>query len=396
MTLTLDDLTFLTSPAGAELLARLKDEDLAEANSLTLLTRLRKAYPADHARAALELARLRLKAVDKFGPSAAKLYFTREALEQASDRLIRQWRAGQLAQVVETIVDAGCGIGSDSLAFAGAGLTVTGLDRDPLRVAMAQHNAAALGLAATFHVGDVTVDLPQAEAVFFDPARRDEAGNRLYQVEQYQPPLSTIHGWSHRLQVVKLAPGVEIEQLEAYGGQIAFISVNGDLKEANLWRGLDATGLKAVLLTGEAALTWPNDGSYQPLDLEIPVTPPHGWLIEPDPALLRAGLVQDAAQQFNGTLLDETIAYFTSDTQPQSPWVRAWRILDWMPFNLKKLRTYLREHNVGNVTVKKRGTAVTPDTLIPQLKLSGANSRTLVLTRCRGQQIVMVCEDIAP
>jgi hypothetical protein len=53
----------------------------------------------------------------------------------------------------------------------------------------------------------------------------------------------------------------------------------------------------------------------------------------------------------------------------------------------------LREHSVGTVTVKKRGSAVTPEVLIPQLKLKGDQSRTLVLTRCQGQQIVMICQD---
>jgi hypothetical protein len=64
-----------------------------------------------------------------------------------------------------------------------------------------------------------------------------------------------------------------------------------------------------------------------------------------------------------------------------------------MPFNLKKLRAYLRERNVGAVTVKKRGTAVTPEVLIPQLKLKGDESRTLVLTRCRSKQVVIICQD---
>ncbi len=67
-----------------------------------------------------------------------------------------------------------------------------------------------------------------------------------------------------------------------------------------------------------------------------------------------------------------------------------------MPFNLKKLRAYLREHHVGRVTVKKRGTAVTPESLIPQLKLKGDVSRTIVLTRFQGAQIVLICADIVP
>jgi hypothetical protein len=120
-------------------------------------------------------------------------------------------------------------------------------------------------------------------------------------------------------------------------------------------------------------------------------------LFEPDPALIRAGLLAEVAGHFyKGFLLDETIAYFTAHAyDPTLPdhLARAWRILDWMPFNLKKLRAYLRERSVGSVTVKKRGTVVTPEVLIPQLKLKGDVSRTLVLTRCRGEQIVIICQD---
>jgi hypothetical protein len=147
-------------------------------------------------------------------------------------------------------------------------------------------------------------------------------------------------------------------------------------------------------LIGDAVHHWQSSADYTSTDASL--SEPHSWLVEPDPALLRAGLVQDVAAHFNGSLLDETIAYFTTDQKPNSPWLRSWAVLDWMPFNLKRLRTYLRDHRVGNVTVKKRGTAVTPETLIPQLKLKGDESRVLVLTRFKGQQIVMICTEFAP
>lgn len=386
--MTLDDLAFLVSPAGEQLLLRLSQTDLSDSSTLPVLTALRKDYPAQQARAALEMARLRLKAIDKFGDDAKRMFFTREALEQASDPLIRSYRAAQIGAV--QIVDACCGIGSDSLAFAQAGAQVTGLDNDQLRIAIAQYNAAILGLNIHFQAADVSHALPDSEVVFFDPARRDERGNRLYDVQRYQPPLSTIKGWGQRRIVVKLSPGVELAQLDEYVGLVEFISVAGDLKEAVLWRGTEQTGLQASLLDNGEALHWLNTAySLRTPDLSEPLA----WLVEPDPALIRARLVQDAAQQFGGRLLDETIAYFTTESKPDSRWLRGWRILDWMPFNLKRLRAYLRQHRVGRVTVKKRGTAVTPDTLIPQLRLSGDEERVLVLTRCRGQQIVMICAE---
>jgi SAM-dependent methyltransferase len=389
MGITLDDVAFLTSAAGERALARLVDADLREAETLRLLTALRKEYTASEAGAALEMARLRAQGVEKFGAAAGRLFFTRDALEQASHPTVRAYRAGELRRLgVSSVMDACCGIGADSLAFAQAGLPVTGVDRDAVRVALARHNAAALGLAARFIEGDVCEGLPDADCAFFDPARRDSAGKRIFAVERYEPPLATLRGWAHHLVVTKLSPGVELAQLEPYGGCVEFISVAGDLKEATLWRGAGMVGRRATLLTGEQFMHWEDGGAH------AEVGDPQAWLVEPDAALLRAGLVQDAAARFGGRLLDETIAYFTTTARPESLWLRSWAVLDWMPFHVKRLRAYLRERDVGQVTVKKRGSPVTPEELIPQLKLRGAESRVLVLTRLRGAPVVLVCAAI--
>jgi SAM-dependent methyltransferase len=386
MPITLLDIEFLLSVTGESLLQRLRGENLSKANTLRLLTTLRKDYTAEQAGAAVEMARLRLKAVDKFGDDAASMFFTRDALEQASDPLIRDYRAELIG--AQILVDAGCGIGADSLAFAKAGADVIGLDIDHVRVEIARYNARVLGLKARFEVVDIRDGLPPSDVVFFDPARRDDQGKRIYDVERYQPPLSIVRTWKQPSIIVKLSPGVDLDQLKNYAGLVNFISVAGDLKEALLSLGGGMRQTRATLLRPGEHYFWEREVDFIP---ETVIAAPRGWLIEPDPATLRAGLVQDVAAQFNGSMLDETIAYFTTDTKPESPWIRAWQILDWMPFNVKKLRAYLRQHNVGTVTMKKRGSPVTPEALIPQLKLKGSASRTLVLTRFQGQPIVIIC-----
>jgi hypothetical protein len=142
------------------------------------------------------------------------------------------------------------------------------------------------------------------------------------------------------------------------------------------------------LLTGQAVYHWQQSTSGD----SAPLSAPRHWLVEPDPALLRAHLVQDVALASGGFMLDATIAYFTTDSQPDSPWLRAWPISDWMLFNLKALRAYLRERHIGQVTVKKRGSPLTPEELIPKLKLKGENQGLLVLTRHQGKPIVIVCQ----
>lgn len=414
--MNLSQIEFLISDTGKHLLEKLADEDLSDARTLTLLTSLRKTYTSEQTAAALETARLRLKAREKFGSDAAKMLFTRNALEQASDPAVRRYRAAHHAalKTTGTALDLCCGIGADTLALAEAAQheTVLGLDYDPVRIAIARHNASVLGLTnAHFEVADVT-DLKslavrnlqfhgegfRLKSIFFDPARRDDSGKRIYDVERYIPPLSLIKDWlpSGAPIMVKLSPGVDLDQLRPYSGYVEFISVDGDLKEAVLHLNQPAHEssnhypYSATLLTqsGEP-LRWTR--TFTP---ESRLSGPRGWLIEPDAALIRAGLVQDAAQQFDGTQLDDLIAYFTTDTKPDSPWIRAWKIVDWMPFNLKKLRAYLREHGVGRVTVKKRGSPLEPEALIAQLKLKGGSeSRTLVLTQHVGKPIVIVCED---
>jgi SAM-dependent methyltransferase len=382
-------LDFLLSPRGHALLTQLAQENLSESNHLKLLTRLRKDYSAEEAAAALTMARLRLKAVDKFGEDAAKLYFTDDALQQASDPQIRAYRSQNLGGL--RILDVCCGIGADSLSFAQAGASVHGLDIDPLRIAMAQANAAALGLDAHFSVADVTQGIPSGfDMIFFDPARRDEQGRRLYDVEAYIPPLSIIQQWKAPKIMIKLSPAVDLEQFGNYDGLFEFISVDGDLKETVLHLGTE-TSFQATLITDGEIHHWHNEGS----ETNFTLAEPHGWLCEPDASLMRAGLIREVAASLNATMLDETIAYFCTQEKPDSPWLRAWKIREWLPFNLKRLRERLRFYDVGTLTVKKRGSPISPEELIRQVKAKGKESATVALTRYAGQHIAILCDDIA-
>lgn len=396
-----DSLAFLTSPMGEALLERLASEDLRESNHLRLLTQLRRECAATDASAALELAILRQKAVSKFGADAGRMFFTRDALEQASDPAARAYRANRIQMNRQgakdaklRVIDACCSIGADALAMAAVGLEVVGLDLDPLRIAMAQLNAAAVGVNVTFAEADVRLSIPRAEAVFFDPARRTTNGKRLHHIEDYQPPLSLIHEWEHALVAVKLSPGVDLDQLADYPGEIEFISVEGDLKEAILWRGEGLQGLRATRIDAKGIHHFynPTREALSPAEISMP----RSWLLEPDPTILRAGLVGGLAADLNGWQLDATIAYITTEKRPTSSWVRAWRIREWLPFNMKKLKAHLREHGFGQVTIKKRGFPMTPEEVLAALKPRGENACTLVMTRWAGQPIVIVCDDFTP
>lgn len=378
-------------------MAALSHADLSDANTLKLLTDLRKKHPTELAAAALETARLRLRGREKFGTRADSMFFTRDALEQATDSRASRARFADL-DTTRWVLDLGCGIGGDSLTLTELGARVVGVELDPLRLALARVNVPAMSVIQA----DLRAPLPirtndqNGATVFFDPARRAN-GKRIFSLNDYLPSLDIIETWQYEHLLVKLSPGVDLQELAGYqraGDGVLFISLDGDLKEAVLSRRAPELGLiqpaKTALVVEKSGVVHRWESSDTPAD--VGVQTPRGWLYEPDPAIIRAGLVQDLGAELGATLIDSTIAYLTGDQPITTPFARFWRIIDWMPFNLKKLKEYLRVRQIGRITVKKRGSPITPEELIAKLKPNGeGDERVIVLTRVQDQPAILIC-----
>jgi len=347
---------------------------------------------AARAAAALTTVQLRVKAVAKFGDDAVRMYFTPDALEQATRKRVAEHRAARLAAAApSSVIDLGCGIGGDLVAISRAGLTVAGVDLDPLRVGMAGANLAALGLPGAVQVADATrVDTGGFGVVFLDPARRTGAG-RSFSVEDWLPSWSFVTAQLRRPAVVKLAPGLP-HDLIPDGVEAEWVSEAGEVKEAVLWSGYLATCRRRATVipstgSGQAAtsgLASLDDGDDPYDGLERPVRELGRILYEPDGAVIRAGLVTAVAAGVEGGLVDEHIAYVTSDRAFHTPFARAYEVLEVLPFREKLLKAALRERSIGALTIKKRGVEVVPEQLRKRLQLSGDNEATLVLTRVAG------------
>ncbi|WP_116212354.1 THUMP-like domain-containing protein [Streptomyces olivoreticuli] len=376
----------LLTEEGRHLLAELRDHDPSQ--ELATATRLRREHPAELVSAALGQARLRQRAVAKFGAEDAyRMFFTPNGVEQSTRKTVAEYRAARFAALgVRSVADLCCGIGGDALALARAGVRVLAVDRDPLACAVAQANAEALGLADLIEVrcADVTeVDTSSYDAVFVDPARRGGRG-RIFDPEAYSPPLS----WAVQAALaapraaLKIAPGIPHEAIPDEA-EAEWISDGGDVKEAVLWFGTAPGTRRATLLPSGATL--PGRGLPDPA-----VRPVGRYLYEPDGAAIRAHLVAEVAEDLTGGLIDETIAYVTSDELRPTPYATPYEITDVLPFNLKHLKKLMREREIGVAVIKKRGSAVEPEDLRKKLKLEGVNSCVIVLTRAAGAPTMLL------
>ncbi|GAA4688548.1 THUMP-like domain-containing protein [Phytohabitans rumicis] len=378
----------LRTPDGERALATAAE--LAGGDPLAAAAAMRASgVPADLAAAALTQAELRRRAAGKFGRDAARMFFTRAGLEQATRAAVADRRAARLrAAGVRTLADLGCGIGADAFAAARSGIKVYAVEADPETATVAAANASALGLDVTVECGDATAfDLSGVDAVFCDPARR-RGGRRVFDPAAYSPPWDFVAALPERVPrtVLKLAPGID-HALVPPGAEAEWVSVGGDVVEAAFWCGPLASVPRRATLLDRGELT--GSGAER-----APIGPVRDYVYDPDGAVVRAHLVAEFAATVGGNLADPEIAYVYADAPAPTPYARGFRVLVTLPFSLKRLRALLRERDVGRVEILKRGSALDPERLRRDLRLTGSGPATLVLTRVAGAPTVLVCDPL--
>lgn len=391
--LTIETATWLTMPEAQAGIAEAMRLPLDERHTLSTLMVLQKEFTQDYAAALLDQARLRLRARSKFGKAAEQMLFTDEALQQASGISIANYRARRYAPF-GGVVDLGCGIGGDAIALSHITPHLLALDLDPIRLILAHYNVKVVGGATIAEMVPsdwTTYPFPSRfSAAFADPARRTEE-RRVYSLYEMIPPIGAV------LQVqqilphlgVKVMPGVPDTELPT-DSEAEWISEGGVCKEGVLWFGELRQGAArtATIVTDSNTFTL---SSADPAP-SLAVTPPRAYLYEPDPAVIRATLVAQAALPMGASQIDPQIAYLTGEMPVLTPFLRGWQVLLHAPFNLKTLNRMIRELDGNVVAVKKRGSPIEPEPFRKRLKSTPTGRPlTVFLTRHLNEPYMIVC-----
>ncbi len=372
-----------------EALAAATDEP--EPDSLGAAARMRARFGPDASAAALSQASLRRAARAKFGVRAAGLFFTRSGLEQATRPEVAAEHARRFVAAGATrVIDLGCGIGSDALAFLDAGLDVVGVEVDPVTAAVARANLGDRAIVTCAEAQEVVADLlTPGVAVFCDPARRNER-SRLWRVEDFSPPWSLVTGLldGRRPAGVKLGPALPWAQIpEAVEAE--WVSHHGDVVEVALWAGgAGRCGVRGALLWPQARL------AHDPAAPDPPVRPLGAYLYEPDGAVIRARGIAALAETLGAGVLDPHIAYLTADRLVATPFATAYQVLDRLPFEEKVLRRWVADRDIGSLEIKKRGVEISPERLRARLRPRGTRAVTLIISRTPRGALVAAVERV--
>ena len=389
----------LSSDDGRALLAGLSAFSEERATDAAAYARARAIPEVAAAALATAFARRRAIAAGKFSRADVML-FTRAGYEQATSEAVARHRATRFA-AYRTVADLCCGIGSDAVALAAVTKCVAAVDFDPDALACARANADALGVGSRVRIAAsdaLTFDLRGQEAAFADPSRRRE-GVRVRGGHRYSPALESLLARAAELPgcrlAVKVAPGLTFEDpqlrlsLARAPLEIELVSERGTCKEAVLWCGdlaradgarratvIDASGIH--ILDGDptekAALR--GFGTY---------------VGEPDPAVIRAGLLAAVCDASDAGPMDSRVAYLAADRPAPSPFVRWYPVIEAIPFNVKRVRARLRARNIGHLVVKTRAFPLTPDDVTALLKPEGSEHATLVCTTVREKKWAVLC-----
>jgi THUMP domain-like len=366
---TLDDVEYLRSTAGTEALAEVSRRPLTDTTRVTDIAWARARFAA-HAAVLVETTVLRRKAAAKFS-RADNWLFTDEALQQATAEPVGRHRARRLAGA--RVHDATCSIGTELASLRGSAERLIGSDVDPVRLVMARNNVADIEVCRADALHPVTRDA----VVVLDPARRS-GGRRRFDPRDYTPALDDLLSvYRRRDVVVKCAPGIDFDAVTQLGftGEIEITSLAGSVREACLWSaGVAGAGVRrraTMLDTGEEFTdTEPDDCA---------VAPAGRWIVDPDGAVVRAGLVRQYAARHGLWQLDRDIAYLSGDRLPSG--VRGFEVLEELSYSERRLRQALSAREVGAVEILVRGAAVDPDALRPRLRLRGSQRASVVIAR---------------
>ena len=397
--MTIEQAKALVELAEGTLLGQVR-ERLARDGALKVRSWLTPQVPPEHARALLDAAECQIRFSEKFHQSELWL-LTREAAEQATRSSMAAWRASYLKERCPDVThlrELGTGIGGDSVYLARE-FVFQGYERDSARAHLATQNIRRLSPEAEnaqVHAESASVSQLSGEMLFVDPARRNEG--RKFHPEDWEPPLSTLTNLPHfRTVVVKAAPGLPSDSVPD-GFEVHFLSHQGHLKEAMLLR-------TESLAPRRHAWLWRQQTPH-PLHLEgemllAPVRPPKAgeFLLNPDPALVRSGLLGQFCLPLEAGLVHPKIAYISASKPNASPWVDSFRVLETAPLNWKRLEQAIGSLDWSDFEYLGRGVPFSQGEVLTKLKkgkkkLTGSQRGSLIIYRSDNDYQVLIAERI--
>lgn len=277
----------------------------------------------------------------------SKLLYTEEDLRFCTNWLVAEYRAKRLA--CDAIIEVGCGIGIQTIAFAKVCKQVYAIELDARKIRYAQENAKSAGCSnVEFLNGDaleLLAKIPKADTLFCEPERDPQAAERRF--GDLRPSITKLlKAVAHLTEncCIELPPQLKSVPLE---GEQEYVSVDGKLNRQHLYTGkLAKCAVSAVALPSGARLTC-DVGEKLRMPKSVP---PTKFLYQLDATVIQAGL---QALLIGRGLSPVSAEFLTAVTQQSSPFfAKSYSMLARVPFDQGRILAELQRLRAGKAIIR--------------------------------------------
>lgn len=307
--------------------------------------------------------RLRAK-VPAWAAVADLHYPSRLALEQCSGEAAAGYKLRVVRRLLPqqggTLVDLTGGLGVDFSFLARHFRKAVYVERQAELCRLARHNFPLLGLENAVVTeadgADFLAEMPEADLVFLDPARRDGAGRKTVLIEDCEPDvleLKTLLMEKAAFVMLKLSPMLDLHSAVKALGCVAeahVFATRGECKDLLLVLRRGASLPVVHCVDDEADFAFTADEESAACPVYAPCV--KQYLYEPGAALLKAGAFKTVAVRFGLEKLHPHTHLYTSDRLVPGFPGRSFRVERTGGFGKRELRTFCEGVDRANLTVR--------------------------------------------
>lgn len=325
------------------------------------------------------------------------------SMEQCSSELTAKYKAALCSG--ERLTDLTGGFGIDCAFMSVNFQSSCYVERNEGLCKIAEHNFKMLQLPNVSvncaEAADFLANMPRADVVYLDPARRDKNGKKTVSIGDCEPDVTKLKDLllSKAGEVwVKFSPMLDLnlalkdipEVTEAH-----VVAVNNECKELLLKIAQDGMcgDVKIVCANlkkaGDMELFAQNRSDEESAACQY-ADRPYVFIYEPNVAILKGGLYKSVSEKFGVKKLHQNSHLYTSEELNEEFPGRKFRVLSVFSMNKKELKRELADVSKANVSVRNFPLSV--EELRKRLKLKEGGDIYIFATTLRnGDKVLVKC-----
>ena len=338
-----------------------------------------------------------LKKLPSWAAIDGVLYPPHLNMEQCSSEQTARYKA-QLAGSGDTYVDLTGGLGVDFYWMSQHFKQRVYVEQNNDLCTLAEYNFRALGLDCSVCCCDTAAyltDMPHVDAIFLDPARRNEHGGRTYDIRDCTPnvlePLPLLMKKADKV-ILKLSPMFDwrkaVDDLQ-HVTEVHIVSVDNECKELLLVLQPMSAPFRLVCVNNDHLFEVPSAFPPQPSALSLQPS----YLYEPNASIMKAGCFEAVAERYGIQQVSANSHLFLSSVEIEDFPGRRFQICAISSMNKQELKDTLAAIDRANIAV--RNFPLTTDQLRKKLKLKdGGDSYIFATTKADGTHCLYICRKI--